>query len=238
MAARLRPLPRYGRAITAMVVLSRWGAGRCRNPRRHGGITAAGDNITEACGLAFEGREARGCSAPLSARAPGYPSSISQAARCIRRGSRKRCVARLAPGLGPRRIRPAAPLFAEHLVHGCPRNEYYEYKAAAHPPGQLGCLMENLGCIGMRGSRPCEGSCVRGGYPCIGCTEPGFGERLPYSTLKRGGIPLGLPTDMPKAWFVALAALAKAATPERLRRNATAETIPVAPSAGPGKQKK
>ena len=96
--------------------------------------------------------------------------------------------------------------------------------------------MENLGCIGTQVHGDCnirpwngEGSCIRGGYPCIGCTEPAFGEReYPYlETPKRGGIPLGLPTDMPKAWFVALAALAKAATPERLRRNAVAETISV-----------
>jgi hypothetical protein len=36
-------------------------------------------------------------------------------------------------------------------------------------------------------------------------------------TPKIAGIPVGLPTDMPKAWFVALASLAKAATPKRLK---------------------
>ena len=98
-------------------------------------------------------------------------------------------------------------------------------------------MMENLGCIGTQAHGDCNirlwnggGSCIQGGYPCIGCTEPGFGERdHPYlETPKRGGIPLGLPTDIPKAWFVALAALAKAATPERLRKNALAETISAA----------
>ena len=37
------------------------------------------------------------------------------------------------------------------------------------------------------------------------------------------GIPIGLPTDMPKAWFVALAALSKSATPKRVRVNATSD---------------
>jgi Ni,Fe-hydrogenase I small subunit len=108
-------------------------------------------------------------------------------------------------------------------------------------------MMEHLGCIGTQVHGDCnmrlwngEGSCIRGGYPCIGCTEPNFGEREhPYlETPKRGGIPVGLPTDMPKAWFVALAALAKAATPERLRKNAVAGRITVAPGAGPGKPHK
>ncbi len=81
-------------------------------------------------------------------------------------------------------------------------------------------------------------ACARG-YPCIGCTDPQFGERdHPYlETPKRGGIPVGLPTDMPKAWFVALASLAKAAMPERLRRNALAERISLAPGEGQGKPK-
>ena len=34
---------------------------------------------------------------------------------------------------------------------------------------------------------------------------------------------------MPKAWFVALAALSKAATPPRLRANATAERLVLTP---------
>jgi hypothetical protein len=37
------------------------------------------------------------------------------------------------------------------------------------------------------------------------------------------GIPIGLPTDMPKAWFVALASLSKSATPTRVKRNATSD---------------
>jgi len=36
---------------------------------------------------------------------------------------------------------------------------------------------------------------------------------------------------MPKAWFVALASLAKAATPERVKRNAVSERIRIVPNA-------
>jgi hypothetical protein len=35
---------------------------------------------------------------------------------------------------------------------------------------------------------------------------------------------------MPKAWFVAIASLAKAATPQRLRHNAVADHIVVPPT--------
>jgi hypothetical protein len=67
--------------------------------------------------------------------------------------------------------------------HGCPRNEYYEFKASAHKPSDLGCLMENLGCKGTQAHADCNtrlwngsGSCLRGGFACIACTEPGFEE--------------------------------------------------------------
>jgi uptake hydrogenase small subunit len=216
----------------------------------YGGVTAAGDNVTEACGLAFEGREPGGLlGADFRSRSglpvinvagcPIHPAWVTETLDLLSLGQ---LTAQDLDESGRPRF------FTEHLVHhGCPRNEYYEYKAAAREPGQLGCLMENLGCIGTQVHGDCnirpwngEGSCIRGGFPCIGCTDPSFGERdYPYlETPKRGGIPLGLPTDMPKAWFVALAALAKAATPERLRRNALAETVSLAPGAGPGKQKK
>jgi ferredoxin hydrogenase small subunit len=44
-------------------------------------------------------------------------------------------------------------------------------------------------------------------------------------TAKIGGIPTSLPLDMPKAWFVALAALSKSATPKRVAENARADRI-------------
>jgi Ni,Fe-hydrogenase I small subunit len=95
-------------------------------------------------------------------------------------------------------------------------------------------MMEHMGCLGTQAHADCNlrgwnggGSCVKGGYACINCTEPGFqdpGHRF-LDTPKVAGIPIGLPSDMPKAWFVALASLSKAATPKRLRDNALSDHI-------------
>jgi len=48
-------------------------------------------------------------------------------------------------------------------------------------------------------------------------------------TPKIAGIPTGLPIDMPKAWFVALAALSKSATPKRVRENSRSDHPLIAP---------
>jgi hypothetical protein len=89
--------------------------------------------------------------------------------------------------------------FADQLVHhGCPRNEYYEFKASAAKHSDQGCLMEQLGCKGTQAHADCnqrlwngEGSCLRGGYACIRCTDPGLrGTRPPFETTpKVAGIP-------------------------------------------------
>lgn len=71
-------------------------------------------------------------------------------------------------------------------------------------------------------------------------TAPGFEEphRVFTETPKLAGIPVGLPTDMPKAWFVALSSLAKAATPKRLKDNARADHIVTPPGTLKGKRHK
>jgi len=129
--------------------------------------------------------------------------------------------------------------YTEHLAHhACPKNEYYEYKASAAKSGQAGCLMENLGCKATQAAADCNirlwnghGSCPKAGYACINCTAPEFEEPgHPFAqTPKLAGIPIGLPTDMPKAWFIALSSLSKAATPERLKVNAHSENIKITP---------
>ena len=81
--------------------------------------------------------------------------------------------------------------------------------------------MEHLGCKATQAVGDCNqrawnggGSCTKGGFACIACTSPGFeATRNFLETPKIAGIPIGLPLDMPKAWFVALAALSKSATP-------------------------
>jgi ferredoxin hydrogenase small subunit len=207
-----------------------------------GGITAAGINPADACGMQYDGDvaggllDARFCDAtglPVIniAGCPPHPDWITETLVMLAQG--KLTAQDLDDYQRPR-------FFADQLVHhGCPRNEYYEFKASAGKPSDQGCLMEQLGCKGTQAHADCnqrlwngEGSCLRGGYACIRCTEPGFEEPgHPFAnTPKVAGIPLGLPADMPKAWFIALAALSKSATPARVRENATADHLKRAPS--------
>ncbi|HYH21986.1 MAG TPA: HupU protein [Azospirillum sp.] len=208
----------------------------------YGGITAAGANVTDACGLQYDGRQRGGAlGGSFVARSglpvinvagcPTHPNWVTETLMLLAED------AIAADGLDAFQ-RPR--FYADHLVHhGCPRNEYYEYKASAEKMSDLGCLMEHLGCLGTQAHADCntrlwngEGSCTRGGYACINCTAPEFEEPGHgfLETPKFAGIPIGLPTDMPKAWFVALASLAKAATPERVRRNASSDRIVVPPT--------
>jgi len=210
----------------------------------YGGIAAAGSNPSESCGLAYSGAEAGGLlGETFRARSglpvvniagcPTHPNWVIETLMQISLGL-------LAQDSMDRFGRPRS--YADHLVHhGCPRNEFYEFKASAERPSDLGCMMENMGCKGTQAHADCNtrlwngsGSCLRGGYACINCTAPKFEEPgHPFAeTPKFAGIPIGLPTDMPKAWFVALASLAKAATPERLRRNAVADHVVSPPSQG------
>ncbi len=207
----------------------------------YGGITTAGGNPSEACGLQYEGNKSGGLLGQAFHGRAGLP--VINIAGCpIHPNWVLETLLQIAEGdLSANELddlnRPRS--YADHLVHhGCPRNEYYEYKASAEKPSDLGCLMENMGCLGTQAHADCntrlwngEGSCLRGGYACINCTSPGF-EEPGHSftrTPKIAGIPIGLPTDMPKAWFVALASLSKAATPARLKNNAHADHIRVAP---------
>lgn len=207
----------------------------------YGGITAGGGNPSEACGLQYDGSRSGGLLGPdFRARegtpvinvagCPTHPNWVTETLIQIALGD-------MGQGQIDELGRPRS--YADHLVHhGCPRNEFYEFKASAEKPSDLGCMMEHLGCLGTQAHADCntrlwngEGSCLRGGYACINCTAPGFeepGHRF-AETPKIAGIPIGLPTDMPKAWFVALASLSKAATPQRLRENATADHVRLAP---------
>ena len=211
------------------------------NCAAYGGITAAGDNPSEACGLQYlekmrggllgaDFRDATGLPVINIAGCPTHPNWVTDTLTQLTQGDLNR---EQLDGFE----RPRS--YTDHLVHhGCPRNEYYEYKASAEKPSDLGCLMEHRGCLGTQAHADCNtrlwngsGSCLRGGYPCINCTAPDFHEpgHCFTATPKIAGIPVGLPTDMPKAWFVALSALAKAATPKRLRENALIDHIQIPP---------
>jgi NiFe hydrogenase small subunit HydA len=211
-----------------------------------GGITAAGDNPGEACGLQYTGDQPGGLLGK-DWQAPGGLPVVNIAGCPTHPGWVLDSLAQLAlgeldEGALDEYHRPRS--YTDHLVHhGCPRNEYYEFKASAEKPGEQGCMMEHMGCLGTQARADCNirpwngsGSCLKGGYACINCTAPAFEtpDHPFQETPKLAGIPVGLPSDMPKAWFVALASLAKAATPERLRRNAVAEHIEVPPAGGRG----
>lgn len=216
----------------------------------YGGITSAGSNPTDACGLQFDGaspggalgaafRGSGGLPVINIAGCPTHPDWITETLIALARGELDE---RGLDDFGRPRF------YADHLVHhGCPRNEFYEFKASAIKATDQGCLMEHLGCQGTQAHADCNlrpwnggGSCLTGGYPCVGCTEPGFEEPgHPFAqTPKVAGIPIGLPADMPKAWFVALAALSKSATPPRVRRNAQADRIVVSPGQARGGRKR
>ena len=207
-----------------------------------GGITAGGINPTDACGLQYEGGHAGGVLGAQWRDPSGLP--VVNVAGCpTHPGWVLETLAALAAGMPM----PADALdilgrpraYADQLVHhACSRNEYYEYKASADKPSDLGCLMEHLGCKGTQAHADCnirlwngEGSCTRGGYACISCTEPGFEEpgHAFHQTPKVAGIPIGLPTDMHKAWFVALASLSKSATPKRVKVNSMSDHLVVTP---------
>ena len=207
-----------------------------------GGVSAGGTNPTEACGLQFEGTHAGGLLGEDYRARGGLP--VINVAGCP---THPNWVTETLVQIAFDELRPddldawgRPRSYTDHLVHhGCPRNEFYEYKASAQKPSDLGCMMEHMGCLGTQAHADCntrlwngEGSCLRGGYACINCTAAGFEEPgHPFTeTPKIAGIPVGLPTDMPKAWFVALASLAKAATPKRLKENAVADHSRVPPS--------
>ncbi|SFJ08926.1 HupU protein [Celeribacter neptunius] len=208
----------------------------------YGGVTSAGDNPSDAAGLQYEGSHA-GAVLPATFRdkaglpvinisgCPVHPDWVTETLMLLAAGA-----------LGPEDLdQYARPrFFADNLVHhACTKNEFYEYKASAEELSQMGCMMEHLGCIGTQAVGDCnirlwngEGSCTRAGYPCINCTAPEFEEPGHgfTETPKFAGIPVGLPTDMPKAWFMALASLSKRATPRRVAENAVADRVIVPPS--------
>jgi uptake hydrogenase small subunit len=207
-----------------------------------GGITAAGNNPGDACGLQYEGTKSGGILGEAYLSGSGFP--VINVAGCpthpnwVTETLMLLADEQLTHGDIDHYNRPR--MYADHLVHhGCPRNEFYEFKASAEKPSDLGCMMENMGCLGTQAHADCntrlwngDGSCLRGGYACINCTAPEFEEpgHAFSRTPKIAGIPIGIPTDMPKAWFVALASLSKAATPKRLKENAVSDHVVVSPS--------
>jgi uptake hydrogenase small subunit len=209
-----------------------------------GGVPAGEPDPTQACGLQFAGADAGGALGAGFRSRSGLPV-INIAGCAPHPGWIMETLVALALGdLTADQLDGFArpKFFADHLAHhGCDRNEFYEFKASAEVLSDRGCLMEHLGCKATQAVGDCNqrawnggGSCTHGGFACIGCTSPTFEQTRDYhATPKIAGIPVGLPLDMPKAWFMALAALSKSATPRRVRENARADHV-VAP---PGREK-
>lgn len=208
----------------------------------YGGVTSAGENPSDAVGLQYDGthkggalaanfRSRSGMPVVNVAGCPTHPDWVTETLLLLAAGAIDHTS---LDGFGRPRF------YADNLVHhACPKNEFYEYKASATNLSEIGCMMEHLGCVGTQAVGDCnirgwngEGSCTRAGYPCINCTAPEFEEpgHKFTETPKFAGIPVGLPSDMPKAWFMALASLSKAATPHRIGVNATSDRISVPPS--------
>ena len=208
----------------------------------YGGVTSAGENPADAVGLQYDGAHPGGAlAADFASRSglpvinvagcPTHPDWVTETLMLL--AADALTAADLDGYARPR-------FYADHLVHhACPKNEFYEYKASAAHLSEMGCMMEHLGCVGTQAVGDCnirawngDGSCTRAGYPCINCTAPEFEEpgHSFTATPKFAGIPVGLPSDMPKAWFIALASLSKAATPRRIGINAASDRITVPPS--------
>ncbi|MDT8447304.1 MAG: HupU protein [bacterium] len=204
-----------------------------------GGMSAVGPNPAGAMGLQYDNKHLGGFLGAKYRSRSGRPV-INLAGCAIHAGWFADCMSFLVNGELVLDEFNRLNFYTNHLVHhGCPRNEYYEYKSSAGEANCMGCLMENFGCKGTQARGDCNirlwpggGSCLRGGYSCIDCTAPGFQQPgHPFlETAKVAGLPSTLPTDMPKAWFVALSALSKAATPERVRTNANSPFIRVPPN--------
>ncbi|MBL8396492.1 MAG: HupU protein, partial [Candidatus Accumulibacter sp.] len=114
----------------------------------YGGIVSSGENITDACGLQFDGdqkggllgnefRAVSGLPVINVAGCPTHPGWVVDTLLSLVLGALG--VADLDAWQRPR-------FYTEQLVHhGCPRNEFYEFKASAQKLSDLGCLMENMG---------------------------------------------------------------------------------------------
>ncbi|MCX7890633.1 MAG: HupU protein, partial [Rhodobacteraceae bacterium] len=122
-----------------------------------GGVTAAGGNPTDAVGLQFDGAHPGGL-LPEAWRSGSGAPVINVAGCPTHPGWVTETLLMLAAGEAVALDGFARPrFFADHLVHhGCPKNEFYEYKASAVELSEIGCMMENLGCIGTQAVGDCN----------------------------------------------------------------------------------
>jgi len=224
--------PSIAEKVTSLAAVARYvmAAGTCAC---FGGVMCSGSKRTQAVGLQFQREQPGGLlGADFRSRA-GLP--VVNVSGCP---AHPDWITGTLTELGAESIRQSdldrygrPKIFYSKLAHhGCPRNEYYEFKASALEYSQQGCLFENLGCKGTQCDSDCNerlwlartGSCTRGGFPCLSCTSPKWPDGFVpfFQTGKLGDVPTSLPLDVPKAWYVGISGLAKLACPERLAVNA------------------
>ncbi len=117
-------------------------------------------------------------------------------------------------------------IYAYLTHHGCPRNEYFEWKIETEELGRKeGCLFYHFGCRGPMTHSPCNrilwngvSSKTRAGMPCVGCTEFDFPREDMFRTKHAMGIPEELPLGVSKRGYILLAGVAKTFAPERLKK--------------------
>ncbi|MFW6189584.1 MAG: HupU protein [Planctomycetota bacterium] len=227
-----RQEPGIARRIGALADVAGYvmAAGTCA---AFGGVMSAGQNPRHALGLQFAraqhggllGSEFRSSAGLPVVNVPGCPAHPDWLTGTLTRLAG----GELAEDDLDQYSRPEM-FYSKLAHHGCPRNEYYEFKASAQKYSQQGCLFENLGCKGTQCDSDCNerlwlartGSCTRGGFPCLSCTSPKWPDGFVpfFETEKIGDIPTTLPLDVPKAWYVGISGLAKLACPKRLSVNA------------------
>lgn len=203
-----------------------------------GGVLTSNDNINEVSGLQFLNNQPGGLlesgfrsrSGFPVVNVPGCPSHPDWIVETMTALVKKWLTLEDLDDFHRPRV-----FFGKLAHHGCPKNEFYEFKASAVKYSQQGCLFEFLGCKGTLCESDCNerlwlgrtGSCTRGGFPCIACTAPSFPEKQRpfFTTRKVGDIPVTLPLDVPKAWFVGISGMSKAACPERLKKNSISHKL-------------
>ncbi|WP_457600151.1 NADH-quinone oxidoreductase subunit B family protein [Hydrogenivirga sp.] len=117
-------------------------------------------------------------------------------------------------------------IYATLTHHGCPRNEYFEWKVEAEELGRKeGCLFYYFGCRGPMTHSSCNripwngvSSKTRVGMPCVGCTEYDFPRENMFETRHAMGVPEELPMGVSKRGYILITGIAKTFAPDRLKK--------------------
>lgn len=196
----------------------------------YGGIPSISPNFGDVEGLqflhkkpgGFLGKDYRSGSGLPVINVPGCPTHWMNAITVLI----DICMNRVTSDLLDEYNRPKH-IFKDYPHHGCPRNEYFEYRQESDRIGEPGCMFEYLGCHGPLVKCNANthrwfdgwGSCTWAGFPCLGCVSPEFPEEsFPmFETKKLAGIPIRLPDGVKKSAYLQAKIMGQHACPDRLR---------------------